>query len=138
MIRRPPRSTLFPYTTLFRSPARLPRRRGRWWACALSSPAGQPGVAVGPSVSLVAEAVGRGLVGFDPFAEVLMRVFRVAATGRSATFVARQPSRGPDTRPRNRAHLAHRDRPATGVSLGHPGVAAGVRSAYRGGVSNIA
>src|SRR2546430_15451769 len=25
MIRRPPRSTLFPYTTLFRSPARLPR-----------------------------------------------------------------------------------------------------------------
>src|SRR3712207_7964595 len=31
MIRRPPRSTLFPYTTLFRSPARVgvhPRRRG--------------------------------------------------------------------------------------------------------------
>src|SRR2546422_6849337 len=28
MIRRPPRSTLFPYTTLFRSP-RLPRRHGR-------------------------------------------------------------------------------------------------------------
>src|SRR5256885_12945469 len=28
MIRRPPRSTLFPYTTLFRSgPARVPRRR---------------------------------------------------------------------------------------------------------------
>src|SRR5256885_6945344 len=27
MIRRPPRSTLFPYTTLFRSPQ--PRRRGR-------------------------------------------------------------------------------------------------------------
>src|SRR3712207_9489457 len=26
MIRRPPRSTLFPYTTLFRSPARLGRR----------------------------------------------------------------------------------------------------------------
>src|SRR2546425_5677276 len=26
MIRRPPRSTLFPYTTLFRSPARAPRR----------------------------------------------------------------------------------------------------------------
>src|SRR2546430_11213989 len=25
MIRRPPRSTLFPYTTLFRSPAHLPR-----------------------------------------------------------------------------------------------------------------
>src|SRR5437870_6789832 len=27
MIRRPPRSTLFPYTTLFRSPARPSRRR---------------------------------------------------------------------------------------------------------------
>src|SRR5258708_37195105 len=29
MIRRPPRSTLFPYTTLFRSPS---RRRARRWA----------------------------------------------------------------------------------------------------------
>src|SRR5256884_3033004 len=28
MIRRPPRSTLFPYTTLFRSPAGAPRPRG--------------------------------------------------------------------------------------------------------------
>src|SRR3712207_6859535 len=28
MIRRPPRSTLFPYTTLFRSVARAPRRVG--------------------------------------------------------------------------------------------------------------
>src|SRR3712207_7994249 len=40
MIRRPPRSTLFPYTTLFRSTARRdaapaprpPRARGRWYA----------------------------------------------------------------------------------------------------------
>src|SRR2546429_5190263 len=35
MIRRPPRSTLFPYTTLFRSPSGhgrrgLPPRRARW------------------------------------------------------------------------------------------------------------
>src|SRR2546426_5956915 len=29
MIRRPPRSTLFPYTTLFRSPARAWRARAR-------------------------------------------------------------------------------------------------------------
>src|SRR3712207_6292137 len=29
MIRRPPRSTLFPYTTLFRSVRRRPARRGR-------------------------------------------------------------------------------------------------------------
>src|SRR5258708_19481800 len=32
MIRRPPRSTLFPYTTLFRSPAGLRCRRRRWGA----------------------------------------------------------------------------------------------------------
>src|SRR3712207_6920155 len=29
MIRRPPRSTLFPYTTLFRSPAAIARRSSR-------------------------------------------------------------------------------------------------------------
>src|SRR6266511_5946081 len=33
MIRRPPRSTLFPYTTLFRSP-RAPADRGRRGGCA--------------------------------------------------------------------------------------------------------
>src|SRR2546430_15205156 len=33
MIRRPPRSTLFPYTTLFRSPARCrPARRSATWS----------------------------------------------------------------------------------------------------------
>src|SRR2546423_12564387 len=32
MIRRPPRSTLFPYTTLFRSPAGRPGGEAeRWW-----------------------------------------------------------------------------------------------------------
>src|SRR3712207_7697080 len=30
MIRRPPRSTLFPYTTLFRSPCRRPQAVGSW------------------------------------------------------------------------------------------------------------
>src|SRR5258708_14256877 len=30
MIRRPPRSTLFPYTTLFRSPTRSETPRPRW------------------------------------------------------------------------------------------------------------
>src|SRR5258705_4397761 len=34
MIRRPPRSTLFPYTTLFRSTSQSPRRR---WPAACSS-----------------------------------------------------------------------------------------------------
>src|SRR3989442_10555644 len=34
MIRRPPRSTLFPYTTLFRSRSRASRpRRGHCWRC---------------------------------------------------------------------------------------------------------
>src|SRR5258708_16108100 len=37
MIRRPPRSTLFPYTTLFRSPARYPLRPDN-----LLWPAGRP------------------------------------------------------------------------------------------------
>src|SRR5256885_7898682 len=31
MIRRPPRSTLFPYTTLFRSPFSISKRRSRSW-----------------------------------------------------------------------------------------------------------
>src|SRR3712207_7343068 len=31
MIRRPPRSTLFPYTTLFRSPTSTGSTRKRWW-----------------------------------------------------------------------------------------------------------
>src|SRR4051794_41737384 len=34
MIRRPPRSTLFPYTTLFRSWLRAPRRRDLTWLSA--------------------------------------------------------------------------------------------------------
>src|SRR2546429_3858788 len=43
MIRRPPRSTLFPYTTLFRSPpARAPTR---------SSPAGRSSPRPGPSLA---------------------------------------------------------------------------------------
>src|SRR5258708_30548830 len=39
MIRRPPRSTLFPYTTLFRSLARGPRPEARGQAEGLRSPA---------------------------------------------------------------------------------------------------
>src|SRR5258708_13200021 len=38
MIRRPPRSTLFPYTTLFRSDHLPPRRRFMEWHTELSSP----------------------------------------------------------------------------------------------------
>src|SRR3712207_7184995 len=40
MIRRPPRSTLFPYTTLFRSGLRLlPRADAQGWARAAAAPA---------------------------------------------------------------------------------------------------
>src|SRR4051794_41678663 len=39
MIRRPPRSTLFPYTTLFRSPDRLPRPRDKRPSFACCEPA---------------------------------------------------------------------------------------------------
>src|SRR2546426_4979213 len=44
MIRRPPRSTLFPYTTLFRSRGHPPRtERLRPWAARRASPPGRPG-----------------------------------------------------------------------------------------------
>src|SRR2546427_4785998 len=43
MIRRPPRSTLFPYTTLFRSMSRamMPRARPRLWPAELRRRAGR-------------------------------------------------------------------------------------------------
>src|SRR5947208_15334871 len=36
MIRRPPRSTLFPYTTLFRSRPRRTRESAASWSCAIA------------------------------------------------------------------------------------------------------
>src|SRR5260221_1398848 len=77
MIRRPPRSTLFPYTTLFRSlpagrlagqarrvvgGARQPRRRGG--GCAREGGGGRPEPAGGE---------GRGPVHFDPHRQVVGR-----------------------------------------------------------------
>src|SRR5256885_3152214 len=47
MIRRPPRSTLFPYTTLFRS--RAPRRVTWRTAFPLQIPVGERDLSVGPS-----------------------------------------------------------------------------------------
>src|SRR2546427_8351041 len=40
MIRRPPRSTLFPYTTLFRSGIAAPRPRGPQGSARIAPPAG--------------------------------------------------------------------------------------------------
>src|SRR2546426_7849582 len=44
MIRRPPRSTLFPYTTLFRSAHRRRHGPGARQQCVEEEPAGDPGV----------------------------------------------------------------------------------------------
>src|SRR5947208_400676 len=51
MIRRPPRSTLFPYTTLFRSGRGIPNRRP---ALPWSAPCGAPPPDVGQDVLVVA------------------------------------------------------------------------------------
>src|SRR3712207_7854934 len=64
MIRRPPRSTLFPYTTLFRSRSRPSRRAG--WARGTSarrSAAGRTRAPAGASISglVVAEDTGQQL-----------------------------------------------------------------------------
>src|SRR3712207_7619138 len=56
MIRRPPRSTLFPYTTLFRSERMIARRGPRWWAAAIGR--GRP---------LVALESGGGIAGYASY-----------------------------------------------------------------------
>src|SRR3989475_8948009 len=62
MIRRPPRSTLFPYTTLFRSPLRiLHLAANRWWTGSAD-----------PTLQLVAGLRARGqevLLGVIPRSE---------------------------------------------------------------------
>src|SRR5260221_1754837 len=47
MIRRPPRSTLFPYTTLFRSHPDIPQLlRSPFWHAALNTPADRTGARI--------------------------------------------------------------------------------------------
>src|SRR2546430_5166078 len=58
MIRRPPRSTLFPYTTLFRSSTRTPRFRPTPSA-STSRPIGRVGTASGSPTATAAIARGR-------------------------------------------------------------------------------
>src|SRR2546429_8896564 len=71
MIRRPPRSTLFPYTTLFRSDVELRRRRlrgsaGRYFAdVVVNVPPGQAVVEGHRAADLVEEAIERVLPGSD-------------------------------------------------------------------------
>src|SRR2546430_13401513 len=52
MIRRPPRSTLFPYTTLFRSPSSH-RRYAEWTIERI----GREAAAIGPSTAKLAELI---------------------------------------------------------------------------------
>src|SRR2546425_8685880 len=60
MIRRPPRSTLFPYTTLFRS---------HWWRARRAVVAGLVGEGVGGGLAAVV-AVAEGAVGVEGHAPV--------------------------------------------------------------------
>src|SRR5260370_32470461 len=53
MIRRPPRSTLFPYTTLFRSPARRPAQRLREDLAGRRAHARPPGAGCGGGAARV-------------------------------------------------------------------------------------
>src|SRR5256885_9300453 len=48
MIRRPPRSTLFPYTTLFRSLAVYRKRHLVWWEHRYFRPGRRPGIVETP------------------------------------------------------------------------------------------
>src|SRR2546430_12696754 len=67
MIRRPPRSTLFPYTTLFRSPGRIENQHA--FAVGVVEPRGEGGVADEPvdvvagveDLHAVVGGVGQGL-----------------------------------------------------------------------------
>src|SRR3712207_7128955 len=63
MIRRPPRSTLFPYTTLFRSPGRAVRRRRRQLGMSQGQLAGRLGLKSENFVSML--EAGRSPVPLD-------------------------------------------------------------------------
>src|SRR3712207_6930245 len=75
MIRRPPRSTLFPYTTLFRSAAEL------------QQPVGLPGAVVGHDRDVVGGGVldHTGLLGYDDVTGVDGRTQLHAGADRKST-----------------------------------------------------
>src|SRR3989442_13221526 len=70
MIRRPPRSTLFPYTTLFRSLVRPPRRRGERRARPLGV---EPRPRPGPALRDRREHGGRVSAGDEDHGDVVPR-----------------------------------------------------------------
>src|SRR3990172_7238957 len=64
MIRRPPRSTLFPYTTLFRSYVRTmpsPTQASRQFICAAAMAARCVTTVPGPSINVESDAIGMGV-----------------------------------------------------------------------------
>src|SRR3712207_8429927 len=65
MIRRPPRSTLFPYTTLFRSHPRLPLSFGKLGASVDPQP---QGVELDEALGVALVVDGVGLEGREPLA----------------------------------------------------------------------
>src|SRR3712207_828499 len=75
MIRRPPRSTLFPYTTLFRSIQELAHARGYdtetveplWWSLSLGACLGGNFTLIGASANLVVAGLAEreGMTGFN-------------------------------------------------------------------------
>src|SRR3712207_7781313 len=90
MIRRPPRSTLFPYTTLFRSSIRR---------VTLSFTPGMEGAGAGPSMGLVvaflkaASAALKGSVGLRPPGDLDMSVSAIDAPTRSEEHTSELQSR---------------------------------------------
>src|SRR3712207_6936031 len=75
MIRRPPRSTLFPYTTLFRSPDLVAARPGtsslKIWSAACST--GQEAYSIGMSLTDSAPQLRVQITATDLSEEVLTR-----------------------------------------------------------------
>src|SRR3989449_11130775 len=95
MIRRPPRSTLFPYTTLFRSPHALPRRThlgvlGEPWGPVRDLLRGRPGVAGEPPAGGAGKRppTEAGLGNAVVYAERLNFLFCAPTVGRSQVSVS--------------------------------------------------
>src|SRR5256884_7926664 len=93
MIRRPPRSTLFPYTTLFRSPGRATRRRALALEPAHATP--RAGVSGHPRAD---RAEVRPAGASAPQSARVRPAARCDAAG-VARVVDRSAARGPGTRP---------------------------------------
>src|SRR5437764_15362025 len=89
MLRRPPRSTLFPYTTLFRSLQRAPQRQQPRFAA--SPPRGEGGPADDIRRAMIGTATGWYVYGVAEQQDGLAAVARLVGRGRLAALVAEVP-----------------------------------------------